>query len=195
MGGVGGHIETVLADGTTMNRVVGVVACSLGLAACGSISVPSMPSFDVFGGGSAPVPASGTTAVRLESEPPGADAPTSGGQSCRTPCSLTVSARGDFTVNFSLNGYQPQSVAAHVAAPDDLRGDSEFSSSSGEPRVVPNPIFAALDPAPPAPPAAAKRKPAPRKLPPRTSQNIPPPPPPLASAPPPSTALTPFPSR
>jgi len=175
-----------------MKRVVGVVACSLGLAACGSISMPSMPSFDVFGGGSGSVPASGTAAVRVESEPPGADARTSGGQGCRTPCSLTVSARGDFTVNFSLNGYQPQSVSARVVAPDDLRGDSEFGSSS-EPRIVPNPIFAALDPAPP-PPAAAKRKPAPRKLPPRTSQNVPPPPP-LASAPPPSSTLSPFPSR
>src|SRR5262245_47430150 len=116
-----------------MKRVVGVVACSLSLAACGSISMPSMPSFDVFGGGSTPVPASGTAAVRIESEPPGADARTSGGQSCRTPCSLTVSARGDFSVNFSLNGYQPQSISARVVAPDDLRGDGEFGSSSNEP--------------------------------------------------------------
>jgi hypothetical protein len=176
-----------------MKRVVGVVACSLGLAACGSISMPSMPSFDVFGGGSTPVPASGTAAVRIESEPPGADARTSGGQGCRTPCTLTVSARGDFSVNFSLNGYQPQSITARVVAPDDLRGDGELGASSGEPRIVPNPIFAALDPAPPPPPAAAKRKPPPRKLPPRTSQNVPPPQ--LGSAPPPSTALSPFPSR
>ena len=31
-----------------------------------------------------------TEALRIESEPPGADARTSHGQSCRTPCELTV---------------------------------------------------------------------------------------------------------
>src|SRR5262245_54192518 len=106
-----------------MKKVIGVVACGLGLAACGSISMPSMPSMPSFGSG----PASGTATVRVESEPPGAEARTTGGQGCRTPCSLTVTATGNFTVNFTLNGYLPQAVPAQVVAPDDLRGDSEVS--------------------------------------------------------------------
>jgi PEGA domain-containing protein len=173
-----------------MNRLIGVVACSLSLAACGSISMPSMPSFDVFGSKSGPAPASGTASVRVESEPPGADARTSGGQGCRTPCSLTVTAQGDFTVNFSLNGYQPQSVSARVVGPDDVRGDPDIGAGAGEPRIVPNPIFAALDPAPP-PPPAQRRKPPRRPRP--AAQNAAPPPP--GDAPPPSSALTPFPNR
>ena len=174
-----------------MNRVVGVVACGLTLAACGSISMPSMPSLPSFGGGG---PAAGTATVRLESEPPGADARTTGGQGCRTPCSLTVTAQGNFNVNFTLNGYQPQSVTAQVVAPDDIRSD-EFGGSSNEARIVPNPIFAALDPAPP-PPPAQKRKPPPRKpRPAQTATQSPPPATSMGMTPPPSSALQPFPSR
>jgi hypothetical protein len=173
-----------------MNRVVSVVACGLSLAACGSISMPSMPSMPSLGFGGDP--ATGTATVRLESEPPGAEARTSGGQGCRTPCSMTVTARGDITVNFTLNGYLPQAVTAQVVAPDDIRGDGELAPSSIEPRIVPNPIFAALDPAPP-PPPPQRRKPPPRKPPP--SQAAAPPPQAMGMTPPPSSALQPFPSR
>ena len=106
-------------------------------------------------------PASGTATVRLESEPPGADARTTAGQGCRTPCSLTVTAQGNFNVNFTLNGYLPQSVTAQVVAADDIRSDGEFAASSTEARIVPNPIFAALDPASPPPPAQRRKPPPP----------------------------------
>jgi hypothetical protein len=155
-------------------------------------SMPSMPSLPSFGGGG---PAAGTATIRLESEPPGADARTTGGQGCRTPCSLTVTAQGNFTVNFTLNGYLPQSVTAQVVAPDDIRSD-EFGGSSTEVRIAPNPIFAALDLAPP-PPPAQRRKPPPRKpRPPAQAANPPPSPDAnMGMTPPPSSALTPFPSR
>ena len=68
-----------------MSRVIAVVACGFTLAACSM----SMPSFDFFKS----TPAIET--LRLESEPPGADARTAQGQSCRTPCELAVPAAAE----------------------------------------------------------------------------------------------------
>ena len=67
-----------------MSRVIAVAACGFILAACSM----SMPSLDFFR--SAPP----TEVLRIESEPPGADARTAEGQSCRTPCELTVPVDG-----------------------------------------------------------------------------------------------------
>ena len=61
--------------GQTMSRVIAVAACGFILAACSM----SMPSLDFFR--SAPP----TEVLRIESEPPGADARTAEGQTCRTP--------------------------------------------------------------------------------------------------------------
>jgi len=135
-------------------------------------------------------PSTINTVVRVESEPPGAEVKAPGGQGCRTPCSLNVAAAGDFTVNFALNGYLPQSVPARVFPPDDPRGDSEFASSAlAGPRVVPDPIFAALEPAPP--PASAHKKPPAR---PRVSA-VKPPPTPAPTPAPAATAAFPAPPR
>ncbi|HSV24004.1 MAG TPA: PEGA domain-containing protein [Xanthobacteraceae bacterium] len=133
-------------------------------------------------------PSTINTVVRVESEPPGAEAKAPGGQGCRTPCSLNVAAAGDFTVNFALNGYLPQSVSARVFPPDDPRGDSEFASSAlVGPRVVPDPIFAALEPAPP----SAHKKPPTR---PRISA-VKPPPTPAPTPAPAAAAAFPAPPR
>ena len=43
--------------------------------------------------------------VRFELEPPGAEARTSNGQSCRTPCALALPANSTMMVTFTLNGY------------------------------------------------------------------------------------------
>ena len=57
--------------------------------------------------------------LTIESDPPGADAKTSLGPSCRTPCMIPVPADRSFTVNYSLNGYLPQASgrAARSAVP------------------------------------------------------------------------------
>lgn len=110
-----------------------------------------MPSLSF---GSSPPPA----LARIESEPPGADARTSTGQTCRTPCAVNIPTSGNFTVNFTLNGYLPQSVSAQVVAPTDSRIDAEVTTQGAEPVVVPNPIFAVLDPAPPPPPPRSSRQ-------------------------------------
>jgi hypothetical protein len=92
------------------------------------------------------------TTMQFESEPAGAEARTSLGQSCRTPCSLAVTGT-DFSVSFSLPGYQPQTVPVRVTAPE---------GSEGEARLVPNPVFVEMVPAGP-PPSMKKQPPQKRK--------------------------------
>jgi hypothetical protein len=177
-----------------MSRVFAVVFCGLSVAACGSFSLPSMdfsmPSMDFpkFG------PGTSTAAVRVESDPPGAEAKASTGQVCRTPCTLAITAQRDFTVNFMLNGYLPQSVQAQLVQPANTHTDPEISASAPEPHITPDPIFAALDRAPP--PARKTPAPTPKPrttaAPPKTTRpaTTPVAPRPAASEP----MLTPFPS-
>ncbi len=98
-------------------------------------------------------------ALRIESEPPGAEARTSTGQSCRTPCELAVQAGGEVSVTLALSGFQPQTVSVRPEAPTQAERDSEIAAASA--RLSPNPIYVELQPAPAAPPT---RKPvAPKK--------------------------------
>jgi hypothetical protein len=137
-----------------MSRVIAIIACGFSLAACSS---SWMPSFDMAGlGGSGAQSAS----IAIESDPPGAEArASSGGQSCRTPCRLTVAAEGPFTVNVALNGYVPQSVPVRVMQPEDPRLGSADAASDASTRLDPNPIFVELERAPPQVPAAKKKSP------------------------------------
>ena len=121
-----------------MGRVIAILASGFVLAACSM----SMPSMDFFKSGPA------TDVLRVESDPPGADARTSEGQSCRTPCELTVGVTNDLTVTYSLNGYQPQT--------SQVRTDPDGA------RLQPNPVFAELQPLKPA--AASKKKSPARKV-------------------------------
>jgi hypothetical protein len=100
------------------------------------------------------------TTMQFESEPAGAEAKTSTGQTCRTPCSLAVSA-SEFTVSFALPGYQPQTVPVRVVASNDPR-DQATEGDTSPPRLVPNPVFVELQPMG-RPPVA--QKPAPKKKP------------------------------
>ena len=110
----------------------------------------SMPSMDFFK--STPP----TEVLRVESEPPGADARTSQGQSCRTPCELTVQSGGEMTVSFALNGYQPQTVQVR---PDVAAASSSYSDSGSSNRLQPNPVYAELQSTKP----PAKKKSAPTR--------------------------------
>src|SRR5262245_5634568 len=123
-------------------RLVFVAACGLALAGCSSTSTDWLPSISLGGGG---------TALRLESEPPGAEAVTSAGPGCRTPCTVTLPVR-ETTVTFNLPGYLPQTVPVRVDA-GSAGTDTEFATTSG---LAPNPVFVQLELA--APPVAAKKK-------------------------------------
>ena len=134
-----------------MNRVAVSIALSLALAGCSSFSSFSpgdwLPNLSLGGGGGGGYP------LRLESNPPGADARTSLGQGCRTPCTVSVPAREDFTVTFALPGYETQMVPVDL-----LRSGGGFGTASDFGTAVqftPNPVVAMLEPA--APPAAPSR--------------------------------------
>jgi hypothetical protein len=92
-----------------------------------------------------------TVQVRLESNPPGADANTSLGPGCKTPCSVSVPAPdAPFTVAFALPKYQPASVPVNVIkTPGGL-------TTSATATTDPNPVFAELQPA--VPPKPVKKK-------------------------------------
>ena len=173
-----------------MKRVVAVVACGLSLTACSSL--PNWMQFDTPGFmKSAPT---GTT-MQFESEPAGAEAKTSLGQSCRTPCSLAVGST-EFTVSFALPGYQSQTVPVRVVASNDA--DRSPDGETSAPRLVPNPVFVELAPA--GPPPVAARKPAPVKKKPKPAPRpsptaMAPEPPPSSPAPAPASPWPPAPAR
>lgn len=148
-------------------RNIVVVAAGLGLAGCSSFSMPEMFSS---------TPPSVT--VQLESLPVGAEARTSNGQTCKTPCSVSVPAADNFTVTFSLPKFQSETVQVQVIRQP---GDATTPESL---LIDPNPVYAELQPAPPparkgkAAPKAAPRAKQPAAAPaaPAASSPFPPPP-------------------
>ncbi|QQN67285.1 hypothetical protein JIR23_14385 [Bradyrhizobium diazoefficiens] len=123
-----------------MRRVIAIALAGASLGGCSSMS------WDMFK--STPP----TAQVRLESNPPGADASTSLGPGCKTPCSVSVPAPdAPFTVAFALPKYQPISVPVNV-----IKNPGDFTTPAS---VItdPNPVFAELQPA--APPKPVKKKP------------------------------------
>jgi hypothetical protein len=95
-----------------------------------------------------------TVQVRLESNPPGADANTSLGPSCKTPCSVSVPApNAPFTVNYALNKYQPVSVPVNV-----IKNPGDFTTPASV-TTDPNPVFAELQPAVPPKPVKKPHRP------------------------------------
>lgn len=102
--------------------------------------------------------------LTIESDPPGADARTSTGASCRTPCMIPVPADREFSVSYSLNGYLPQTIPVRPRGSGnfgpDVAGESiDFGTRSGAytpSELAPNPVYAQLEPAPP--PAPARKR-------------------------------------
>ena len=162
-----------------MRRVIVIAAASLGLAGCSSFSSFSLDSLK-----SPPPPVN----VQLDSMPPGADARTSLGTSCKTPCSVPVTTDGSFSVTFTLPKYEPMTIPVAVT-----RNPGDFTTAAST-AVDPNPVMAELVPARPAPPkhvvkkTVKKKKPAaaPAAAPADNSSPFPPPaaPPPPPPAPP-----------
>src|SRR6266576_4538779 len=124
-----------------MRRVIAIAAAGLTLAGCSSFS------FDAF----TSTPA--TVQLQLDSVPSGADALTSLGPGCKTPCSVAVPvADAGFSVTYTLNKFQPATVPVQV-----IRSPGDFSTPQST-TFDPNPVVAELQPAGPPPRAAAKKK-------------------------------------
>lgn len=86
-----------------------------------------------------------TEVLRIESEPPGADARTAEGQSCRTPCELTVPSTGEVAISFALQGYNPQTINVRAEAPP----AASYAEAAPPTRMQPNPVYAELTPSGP----------------------------------------------
>jgi hypothetical protein len=118
-----------------MRRVVAIALAGASLGGCSSFS---------FGDYFKSTPPA--IQVQLESNPPGADAKTSLGPGCKTPCSVSVNAPDTgFSVMYTLNKYQPATVDVKV-----IHNPADFGSSATT-VTDPNPVFAELQPAGPPP--------------------------------------------
>jgi len=151
-------------------RVVLIVAAGLSLAGCSSSTelFKSMPP---------------QVSLQLDSTPPGAQATTSVGPGCKTPCSVQVPAAENFTVTYNLEKYEPATVNVTVV-----------KQSWADPVLDPNPAVAELVAVTPPkkkprrrPRAAAQKKPAAASAPAAAE------PAPAAAAAPSSPGLSPFP--
>lgn len=122
-----------------MRRVIVLAAAGLSLAGCSSFSMDAFKS--------APDPVT----VQFESTPPGAEAKTSIGPACTTPCSLPLTTESSFSVTFTLPKFQPMTVPVTVT-----RVPGDFTTAA-KTVVDPSPVTAELQPI--APPKKVRRAP------------------------------------
>ncbi len=129
-----------------MRRVIVIAMTGASLAGCSSM--PSYLSLDAL------KPTPPTLQVQLESVPPGADAKTSIGPGCKTPCSVSVPAPDSgFSVTFTMNKFQPATVPVQVIrVPGDVGATVTATTD-------PNPVFAELQKGGPTPKGHAAAKP------------------------------------
>ena len=117
-----------------------------------------------------------TSQVQIVSEPAGANARTSFGHQCNTPCTLSVSRKDEFSVLISAPGYEEQRVdvktqlagtgaagfAGNIVA-GGVVGMVVDASTGATLEHSPNPVTVTLRPLPPAPaphvPAKRRAKP------------------------------------
>src|ERR1700730_7955482 len=100
--------------------------------------IPGLPISNSFAG-----------IVELDPDPPGAEATTSWGGACRTPCSLEVSAEGPFTVTFTHEGYESSTIEVKI---------QHARMGVSERKFAPNPVVAQLAAVAKAPPPAPPKK-------------------------------------
>src|SRR3954468_8453176 len=117
-----------------MRRAIAIAVAGTSLAGCSSLSFDSFKS------------APPLVKVALESTPPGADATTSLGPACKTPCSIDVPAPdAGFSVTFASPRFQPVTVPVQM-----IRNSGDFTSAPTT-VIEPSPVFAELQPAAPPP--------------------------------------------
>jgi len=135
-----------------MRRVIAIAAAGLSLTGCTSVSSDRLPTIsDVLSKNTTP----SVLQLQLESTPPGADALTSLGPGCRTPCSVALqppdtgfSNSSEFSVAYTMDNFQPATVAVQV-----IHVGGTFSTPAST-KITPNPVVAVLQPVAPAPSAA-----------------------------------------
>ncbi|MBL8575492.1 MAG: translation initiation factor 2 [Hyphomicrobiaceae bacterium] len=138
-----------------MIRILAILCAALALAGCATVTRGT------------------TNQIQIHSEPSGASARTSLGHTCQTPCTLSVNRKDEFTVVFTLDGYQQQEIQVKTQIAG--AGAAGFAGNVIVGGVVgmgvdavtgstlehtPNPVLARMTPNAPAP---APAKPAPTK--------------------------------
>jgi hypothetical protein len=125
------------SGGLIMRGAIVIAVAGASLAGCSSFSMDALK------------PTPPTLQVQLDSAPPGADARTSLGPGCKTPCSVAVPAPDSgFSVTYTLNKFQPATIPVQV-----IRIPGDFSTPAST-TFDPNPVVAELQPAGPPPKAA-----------------------------------------
>jgi PEGA domain len=112
--------------------LLALVICGFGLAGCGTSK--TIPGLDAF------KPKPTTTILLIQTNPDGADARSSLGATCHTPCTMTIGTAGDFTISFTRDGYEPQTITVHSTMSE---GDYTTPAS---PTLDPNRVSVALKP-------------------------------------------------
>lgn len=166
--------------GWAMRRIIVISLAGIALPGCASLSVPGLDFL---------TPAPSVATLQLESMPAGAEARTSAGPSCRTPCSVSVPV-APLTVTYTLDQFEPVTVPVQplqqtVASPNVDVGTYTVME------LDPNPVFAQLAPA--VPPKRTSKRPPPKRVakrPPTNAASS------SGSSPfPPPASSSPFPSR
>ena len=125
-----------------MRRVIAIAIAGASLAGCSSFSLDSFKS------------APPLVKVALESAPPGADATSSIGPGCKTPCSIDVPVPDTgFSVTFAMPRFQAVTVPVQV-----INNPGDFTSPPTT-IIEPSPVFAELQPAGPPPKARKQMRP------------------------------------
>ena len=130
---------TACSGGNGMRIGAGMVAAAaLALGGCAGTGT-DFDGANIFG--------SSATELQVTSEPAGAQARVSSGESCAaTPCAIKVAAGAEqYVVTVSKPGFLDQSVEVGWVASGG--GDSTYES---QPQLAPNPVSVTLEPAPPA---------------------------------------------
>jgi hypothetical protein len=91
--------------------------------------------------------------LRFESDPPGAGVRTTQGQSCMTPCAISVPTESQ-VVTITRIGFIPQTIQISTGEP----AEHSFWENP-PPTLVPNPVRVVLQAVPPPPAPVIKRKP------------------------------------
>jgi hypothetical protein len=137
-------------------QVLGWTICASLLTGCFFTDAPPGPDPLRSLRGERTVPKSLSGIIDLNSDPPGAQATTSLGGGCQTPCSLEVTAEAPFTVTFTRQNYAPSEISVELQPAE---------PGVSNPKFAPNPVVAQLTPvaAQSKPGSGARNKSAPKQ--------------------------------